>query len=135
TLKILFISYAEPPERKRRIEEFWDSLPDIHRLKQSERARIALDRVHEGTSADNIFRALILDSEEEKRLRAKWPRPHRKALEQKWSFNEMIRDVEIFMGKHLNVAMATALTHNYGMSSHLIHADHTGVLLPFDRQS
>ena len=135
TLKVLFISYAEETERKRRIEEFWELLPEIHRLKQSERARIALDRVGEGTSADSIFRELILNPEEEARLRAKWPRQHRNTLEQKWSFNGMLRDVEVFMGKHLNVSIARALTHNYGISSHLIHADHAGVSLPVDRNS
>jgi hypothetical protein len=135
TLKILFISYADPIERTRRIQEYWDSLPEINRLKQSERARIALERVFEGTSADNIFRVLILDVEEEARLRSEWPRQQRRTLEQKWSFNEMIRDVEAFMGKIGGASVARALTHSYGISSHLIHADQTGVSLPFDRES
>jgi hypothetical protein len=78
---------------------------------------------------------VVLSEEEEASIRNRWPRRTRKALEQKWSFSEIIRDVERFMESELDVAKARSLAHGYGISSHLIHADQTGVMLPGDRDS
>jgi hypothetical protein len=44
SLKVLFISYTSPDERSLRIQEFWVALPEITDLKQSERARMAIER-------------------------------------------------------------------------------------------
>lgn len=133
-LKVMFMSYTTPSERAVRIQEYWVELPEITDLKQSERARIAIERAEKQATKD-LLGQVLLSHEEEASIRLRWPRTLRKSLEQKWSFSEIVRDVERYMESELDVAKARSLAHSYGISSHLIHADQTGVMLPGDRDS
>jgi hypothetical protein len=132
TLRVAFLSFASDEEQVIRCREFWDELPDIERLKQSQRARISVQRMPEGPNSYDFIRNLILSPEEEETLRKEWPGKRRKALEQKWSFSEIMRSLEV---SQPGLSIAQAATHNYGLSSHLIHADFTGVSIPIDRDN
>lgn len=133
SMKILFLSFTTADERQNRIREFWQDLPEVNTLRQSDRARLVLER----TGARGVFAKalgpLVLPDEEESTLREKWPKKNRRRLEQKWSFSEILRSSEEFMRSSFGEGFVRAATHNYGLSSHLIHCDESGLGLISDR--
>jgi hypothetical protein len=54
-------------------------------------------------------------------------------LEQKWSFSEIIFSLESSMGEDKGGTFIRSTLHNYALSSHLIHADESGLSLLWDR--
>lgn len=131
-LRVSFLSFCSKEEREMRISEYYEHLPDIERLKQSDRARETFERVS-GDRTFDFFKEMILPQEEESQIREKWPKKARRVLEQKWSFSEIIRELE--KNSHAAMKNAVSSVHNYGMSSHIIHADYTAVMLKHDRNS
>jgi hypothetical protein len=66
-------------------------------------------------------------------LQAAYPQQARRALEQKWSFAaiaDWLGRSELAGTKNLN-----ALLYGYGMSSHALHLDWTGVSMIWERQT
>ena len=130
TFRLAFISFSTGTERADRIKEYFDDLPEIERLKQSERARAAFERSPKEPLYD-FLKHLILEHDEEDALRKKWPKKSRRILEQKWSFSEIMGSLETMP---FGLKLARSASHSYGLSSHLLHADHTGIMLPIDRE-
>jgi hypothetical protein len=135
TIKMLFICLTDSVERQRRIKEYSQDLYEIDLLKRSNRARDMLSIVDHDEVLRSPLEPLILDSSEEKRLTEKWPQRRRKALEQKWSFSEMLKDLDSFFAQRADAPFMKVALHNYGISSHLIHADDTALGLVMDRLS
>lgn len=77
---------------------------------------------------------LILTSDEEETLRSRWSKARRQALKQKWSFSEMVRQLDKWTKPLFKVDLFSASIHSYGISSHLIHADESGIGLTNDRK-
>jgi hypothetical protein len=134
TIEMLFICLTDPAERQKRVKEFWQDLREIGTLKHSKRAREMLDILDDERLRDPL-KPLILDDDEEKELAEKWPQKRRKVLEQKWSFSEMLRDLDGFFAHRADVPFMRVTLHNYGISSHLIHADETALGVIVDRLS
>jgi hypothetical protein len=105
----------------------------LHRLRLSEKAHIALEQIG-GQELQESLGPLILTQEEEATLRTKWPKKQRQALEQKWSFSEIIRTSESYMKATTGKGILRTAAWNYGLSSHLIHADETGISVIGDRK-
>ncbi len=133
TMRALFLCIAPNGERQRRVEEFYEELSELHDLKQSERVKLVLDRFPHDEDLAQGLSALLLGQEKERALREKWPRKQRHALEQKWSFFEMIADSEKYLESIGVIMPLSTAMHSYGMSSHLIHADEVGLGLVWDR--
>ena len=132
-LKFMYISSSDGDERVKRIDEYYNLLSEINRLKQSEQAKINLSFYSDSEVNRLAHLPQILDTEEEK-LRIKWPKSDRQRLEQRWSFSEIIRSISRSnKGKSLEAIIT--LTHTYRICSHIMHGDETGVLMIEERES
>lgn len=129
--RFLFVSIADTLERSLRIQEYTTSLNEIEDLLRSEKAKTAASNA--SSESAMLFGGAVLCPEREAELRAKWPRPKRKALKQKWSFSEMARVLEGFKEPSFDMTKYGSFLHSYGISSHLIHADQTAMNLMTDR--
>lgn len=130
--RFLFVSIAPEEERVRRIDEYTISLNEIEDLQRSERAKPAVDAAIDDDDR-MLFGGVVLNSEQEAELRAKWPKTARNILRQKWSFSEIARVLSSFQDRELDLRKYKAFLHGYGISSHLIHADRTAIDVVGDR--
>lgn len=130
--RFIFVSIAEPEERARRIREYSVDLNELEELQLSEKAKASAASM---PRSDNktIIDFIVLSQEREADLRARWPKPKRTALKQKWSFTEMVRVIAACQLEELDLRGYPALLHTYGISSHLIHADQTALDVILDR--
>ena len=133
-VKLMFITTATGHERSKRIDEYWNLLPEITSIKQSNQAKKNLEFFGESETHRLAYSPLILPEEVEKELRKKWPKSDRQRLEQKWSFSEIVLSISRENKGH-PLEMLGTLTHSYRMSSHVLHGDETGVLMIEERQS
>ncbi len=132
--KLLFITSSKKDEQKTKIEEFWNSLSEINRIKQSEQAKRNLKILGDLEIHRLAYSPLVLSEVEENQLREKWPKKKRRKIEQNWSFTEIINHVS----KNYNSSEFEAiipLLHTYRMSSHVMHGDETGISIIQERQS
>lgn len=121
-----------PKEREMLVSEFWTRYRAMHDHKRAGRSKKAANlaetfgKLIEQDIFDQLSNSEIFEiGAESKKVR--------KALEQKWSFNEIIG----YLAKHsppgLNLDGVEGLLHMYGMQSHLIHADEAALGLMLDR--
>ncbi len=131
--RFIFVCIADKENQLLRIEEFQISLSQINSISVSEKAKKAayINANHEITSV--LIGGASLPDEELERLRNLWPKKKRQALNQKWSFSEMAREISSFKNDQLDLTAYPSLLHSYGISSHLIHADQTAIELVWDR--
>jgi hypothetical protein len=131
--RFIFVSIAEPIERESRIDEYEIFLSEIDDLQRSEKVRPA---VAAATDSDTsmLLGGVVLSAERLTEVRERWPKTKRARLKQKWSFSEMVGELSEFHNAHIDLRHYRSLLHNYGLSSHLIHADQTAIDLLRDRQ-
>jgi hypothetical protein len=132
--RFLFVSVADPSERSRRLEEYWNDLHEIEALQQSGKSKPAVDAAR-GSPHGMLLSGATLSLEKENELRQKWPKAKRAALQQKWSFSEMVRELVTINVQGLDLRLYGSFLHGYALSSHLIHADNTAVGLVWDRNT
>lgn len=134
TLRFAYICAGDPVEREQRRAEYSELLPEIAELKHSFRAARLLEVIAAGESRHRRpIQELVLLPERVEELRRKYPTKDSKQLEHKWSFHSL---VDAFTRSDLPAAeSASALFHNYGISSHLIHQDGTAMHLICDREN
>lgn len=133
-IKLNFIVYAPTDEEKqKRLNEFWNHLWEINSLKHSEHSKKHLNHFPDKLS-QLAHLSLILTDKEEEELKNKWNRKDRKALEQKWSFSEMLFSL-IKHYKGQTFEMMIGLAHEYRMCSHIAHGDETGIGIIAERKS
>jgi len=131
--KLLFISSAKGKERETRIREYWHDLSEVNALRQSDMAkRLATDAKTEALRRPYL--PMILSEEAEATLRAKWTKQKRKRLEQKWSYSEITSWLNERL-KSRGPEILSPFSHHYKMSSHLMHADETGLGVMEERAS
>lgn len=130
-LKVLFVSAAPEPERSKRVEEFRERLTELASFRFRARASAGKEK-KEGTNA--IFSTLAMSVEERDRHNEKWTKQERKALEKKWAFVEMVKELQdVDVGLH-RLAHLPDLVHSYGVASHFLHADQLAIDLSADRE-
>lgn len=134
TIKLLFNTTSTHEERDIKIVEYWTSLSEINRLKQSEQAKRNMLFFGESEIHRLAYSPLILTEELESELRKKWTKAERQKVEQKWSLTEMIK---LISKKHVGtpLEMILALGHGYRIGSHVIHGDETGIGIIKERES
>jgi hypothetical protein len=131
--RFIFVSISEPSERANRIEEYEVSLSEIDDLQRSEKAKSAVaGSVNSDTAM--LLGGVVLQSDFEAELRARWPKAKRAQLKQKWSFSEMVRYISEFHNERIDLRHYKSLLHGYGLSSHLIHADQAAINMFWDRE-
>ncbi|WP_147395233.1 DUF5677 domain-containing protein [Azospirillum cavernae] len=117
--KILLICFAEDDDKDILINEFWNGLGSINDRKRARKAAYAEQIFETDSMSASIFSALQDDGTFN--LQADGSKLQRKRLEQKWSFSEIIEqlDRQNINGKPLKGIKS--LLHIYGVASHLEH--------------
>lgn len=133
TVKTLFLCNATESERTARLNEYLSDFPEINALKHSDQAKKIVASVDSSNELVRPFTPLILDFNDEERLKSKWTRKRRKELEQKWAFSEILREQAEKMSDYKDLVLNVA--HSYRISSHLIHADEMGIGIIAERAS
>lgn len=131
-VKIWFICAAAEEERDRLANEFWGSLQTVHDHKRARKALVAAELFASNSRPDEAINLQSLANPEI------FPgtdaaKKTRRAIEQRWSFQEIVAWLEKHSPADFPMRGATALAHGYGLQSHLIHADETALDLMLDR--
>jgi hypothetical protein len=132
--KICFICYQEEDRKLSLVNEFWSQLGLANNQKRCHRAKKAeaLARSVGENQGERVLRALsngnLYDFSD-------LNRKERKALEQKWSFSEILKFLDSGVVKGAPPNAFSALTHMYGLQSHLVHCDETALDLIADDAS
>jgi hypothetical protein len=132
-LHILFVCYAEDSEREGMINEFWNDMEEINRLRRSDKAKILIQKMDSSVSTEKGIKPLVLTDDEENATRSKWTKKNRQAVEQKWSFPEIISFLETRLDDSKGGSTIRTMLHNYAISSHFLHADESALSLSWDR--
>lgn len=122
TLKFIYLTVGSNEERTKKIDDFWNVLPIINKIKRSKRAEDVYKYLPGDQKQKNDMKfigATVLSEEEIEEINKKYPRKYRKELEHKWSYSEIIKDLSN-QDKH---KFFSGLFHGYGIGSHLIHQD------------
>lgn len=132
TFKFIFLCVGDEEERKNKVKEYWDDLPEVTRIKRHQRLEEFLSKVDDQNADEwKPFRDLLIPSAELDLLKTKYPRKTRQQLEQKWSFNEIagaLSKVDIAGFENLK-----SMSFSYGMASHLVHQDADAIGIIWDR--
>lgn len=132
TVKYVYMLNGAPDERLQKTKEYWTYIPRYNRVKRSERLKRFFKEILNPDSSEwHSFRDLILSDEEEAEIRRGTNKEQRKAMEQRWSFSEIIKYFGTLDDYSLRIF--SVLMHGYGMSSHLLHKDGDGVGIVWDR--
>lgn len=121
SVKLAYVSsFNDEKNENIKINEFWNELAEINRIKQSKQAKEIAETIN---IKSKLLTDLILPIDEENILREKWTKKERQKIEQPWSYNEMIKVI----AKETNRNEILCLNRNFTQSSHLIHADETAL--------
>ncbi|MEM1040591.1 MAG: DUF5677 domain-containing protein [Pseudomonadota bacterium] len=131
--KIWLICQSKPGDRQALVEEFWGAFAELNARKKAERAKQGAEvfkensRPYEAAVYQTLGNSDLYDFHEGNRK-------ERKALEQKWSFSEILKTLEENSDNSFPLNGVGALRHMYGQQSHLIHADENALDLMLDRR-
>ncbi|WP_219376033.1 DUF5677 domain-containing protein [Bacillus mycoides] len=130
TIKILYMCTGKEYEIRDKVKEFWDIAPRLKRIPNHYKAVDVLSRLDDGSIRWEPIRKFLLAKEELDILQEKFPKKIRRQIEQKWSFNEMIRDLS---NNNNNLDMLISLFYGYSIGSHFMHQDSDALKLIIDR--
>lgn len=133
-VKLSYISFAPESEKNIRLNEFWNDLDEINSLKISEQAKLNLKYAQDNEIYKIAYTPLILPENIENKLREKWPRKKRQAIESKWSFTNIVKEIS-GQFKETPLEILEISTHSYRICSHLAHGDETGLGIIAERDS
>lgn len=131
TLKAAYILQS-PATFEQRALEFSSDHFEIGRLKDHQKALDLLEVVSDASSDDWApIRERLLSDDELSELRATYPKHLRRALETRWGFAGLVRELSssadpLFDG-------LKGIAHDYALASHISHADLAGVEMPIER--
>jgi hypothetical protein len=129
--KILFICFAEENDKPALVDEFWNKLGPINNRRTARKAAFA-EQLFEKESLSTSVLAMMRD-ERVFDLHTEGSRAQRKRLEKKWSFAEIVENLDERATEGRPVKGVKSMLHIYGMASHLIHADQAAMDLMHDR--
>ncbi|MES0075779.1 DUF5677 domain-containing protein [Mesorhizobium sp. M0058] len=132
TAKIVYICLSDVSKRKALATEFWLDFEAIHARKTARIAEFPEKLFKKTDSASSAVFSALRDPKffnpDDKRSKSE-----RKAIEQRWSFSEIIESLSKLPDGEYALGDIKVLLHMYGMASHLIHADKTAMDLMTDR--
>lgn len=132
SFKYAFLCHGDESALSKKLDEYWEQLFEISKIKDHQRVSDMLQHVENPDSLEwKPLRDLQLSSEELSQLQQNFPRIRRKQIEHGWAFNEIIG--ELSKADPTNFQGFTGFAYNYGLSSHLIHQDSSAVRLIWDR--
>ncbi len=132
--KVIFIGAHQPPDRDELIKEYWETLPAIFDRKGAAKAEDAEKlRRKFADNADDIRIFRHLRNPVIFNIEAIGNKKFRDEVERRWSFTEIIKELIRNSDRHVTVHGLEALSHMYGVASHLAHASPKALDLLEDR--
>ena len=132
TYKFAHLCVRDAVERRRRVEEYWDFLPEAGRLRRHTRAQRLLQSVPDPQADEwRPIRDFVMDPAEVAELQSRYPAKLRKLLERRWSFSEIAHALTssgLPGAEHF-----AAIMHTYGISSHVTHQSAEAVQMILER--
>lgn len=135
TIKCLYVCYGVSADRPQKLQEFWEMQHLDSLLRESVRAEEVMKLRTTDNPSRQVFEAMLLGKNEKAEIEAMLPSKRRRELNQRWSFTGMVRALDAYMKSGEEKALFGSLLHNYGLSSHLIHADERAMSLIWDRRN
>jgi hypothetical protein len=134
TFKYLFLCIGNENEREIKLDEYWNKLPEINRIKNHKRIQEFLSKV-ENSDADEWkpLRDMLLNLDELNDLQNRYPGIVRKQIEQKWAFNEIGQTLSRPDVEAGGYGALKSMNFSYGMASHLVHQDADAIGIIWDR--
>lgn len=134
TFKYLFLCVGSQEERETKLNEYWEDLPEINRIKRHLRVEEFLAKVEKSNLEEwKPLQDMLLDSDELSDLQNRYPRKMRQQIEQKWAFNEIaqtLSKIDVAFGDYRAMK---SMNFSYGMASHLVHQDADAISIIWDR--
>ncbi len=125
-VKLSFICYSPKSQRSELCSEYETALAAINVLNLHNKASKTLSCM--GSEARHpTLSKLILPDEELLRLRTLYPKELKNKIESRWGFTQMILSIDKNIKDAMGLQVYSSFLHTYGLSSHLIHADETGL--------
>jgi Family of unknown function (DUF5677) len=131
--KVWFICLSDPSDRNTLVEEFWVALSAAHNRKQATRAKTSAE-LFRNTNRPNDEAVLAALTSEDLFNFGTDNKDRRRRLEQKWSFAEILKFLKANSPAVFETKYVEALSHGYGIASHLVHADEAALDLMLDRK-
>lgn len=131
TVKYIYMISCNDKKQHERANEYSHLLPNFSAIRRHERAKKFLDELENNNGLSwKVIEEQLLTEEQIIEYRSGLNRKERKAIEQKWSFSEIVN--EFATSKEEGLELLAHLTYNYRMSNHLIHKDSEGVAVVWD---
>lgn len=133
-VKIWYLCSLRGSARDDAVEEFRGAYYDVHAHKRRVKAGFSktVSQNLEQNFDSKIFSAL----EDEKIFHFHdGNKKERREIEQRWSFSSLIRRLELTPKDILDFTSIRALEHQFGLQSHLLHADISALDMMFDRKT
>lgn len=133
SLKFAFI-VQKREEFSQRFKEYTEDQFDLSLMKDDQKARDLLSNIPDGDAAQwKPIRDMVLPDAEREKLRERFSRPIRRALETRWGYAGILHSLSN-SGDPLYRGFA-GLSYSYAIASHIQHADYFGVSIPLDRDA
>ena len=131
--KIWLICLSPDSIRIKLIEEFRGISAEIHNRKKARKANF-VKQLHLSRNAQYDSRVFNFFEDKEIFQHDEINKKERKAIEQKWSFTEIVNYLEANHPKDFPMKYITSLLFHYDAASHLIHSDDHALDLMLDRE-
>lgn len=131
TVKFVHMLTGGEDESRRKVQEYWEILPQFSAIRHSLHARSYMEEPDAPSRHIPVFQELVLQETEVKATRREWSKARRKQLEEAWSVAGILR--EFGKSEHEGLRRLVHMAHAYGMSSHLLHKDADGVGMVWER--
>lgn len=134
TYKLAFLCVGDSKERSVKLEEYWETMPEMALIKRHKRAQELLAKV-DNPQADiwRPIRDLLLKPDEFADLECQYPSRVRQKLEQRWSFSEIAKVLSAPEFSSCGSDALVIMMLGYGMAGHLLHQDADAIGLIWDR--
>jgi len=120
-------------EREGSVDEFLNQLWEVHDLRTAERSEELLSTKDIPPGFARALKELIRPPAEIAKIKAEYPNKRRDSLLKKWSFPNMVAEVSRFFEQEHGLKGFISMLHQYGISSHFVHADETALGMMRDR--
>jgi len=133
TLKFIYL--LQTPELfEIRHREYANDLFNIALMKGHQKASELLAALPDPEAAEwKPIRDMVMPEQQLMELRSRYTKQERSALEQKWGFTGLIQALSTSSDPAFSGLRGFA--YGYSVSSHIAHADYTGVSIPLDRDA
>lgn len=129
--KVLFLTLSPKERRDELVLEFWTDFDSIHSVRRARKAGYVLEIPGNSQVERDVFAALQNPNTFD--LSPRHNKAKRKAIEQRWSFSEIVEAIARLETAGENIRYIRAALHIYGMASHLVHGDKSALEMVQDR--